>query len=188
MVSYREVEFTETSLIANSWYADSRFAPSQWETSLQSNAVSNWLGANLECSTFPLCWWLQLWCACCMLCVVVVCVFRLECSYLHENWKKTRVFIQCWKMTKTFFIIAHGLQSRCYSEPMGHHVLILYQGLTADLWFTWKQMTCHATPKSYRQVSNISRTKSQHLKDSRTVLRLSLPNPLKPDVKSRMKM
>ena len=40
----------------------------------------------------------------------------------------------------------------------------------------------------YRQVSNIRRTKSQHLKDSRTVLRLSLPNPLKADVKSRMKM
>ena len=39
----------------------------------------------------------------------------------------------------------------------------------------------------YRQVSNIRRTKSKHLKDSRTVLRLSLPNPLKPDVKSRMK-
>ena len=28
--------------------ADSRFAPSQWDTSLQSNAVSHWLGANLE--------------------------------------------------------------------------------------------------------------------------------------------
>ena len=28
--------------------ADSRLAPSQWETSLQSNAVSYWLGANLE--------------------------------------------------------------------------------------------------------------------------------------------
>ena len=28
--------------------ADSRFAPSQWETSLQSNAVSHWLGANLK--------------------------------------------------------------------------------------------------------------------------------------------
>ena len=28
--------------------ADSRFAPSQWETWLQSNAVSHWLGANLE--------------------------------------------------------------------------------------------------------------------------------------------
>ena len=41
---------------------------------------------------------------------------------------------------------------------------------------------------AYRQVSNIRRTESQHLKDYRTVLRLSLPNPLKPDVKSRMKM
>ena len=40
----------------------------------------------------------------------------------------------------------------------------------------------------YRQVSNIRRTKFQQLKDYRTVLRLSLPNPLKPDVKSRMKM
>ena len=28
--------------------ADSRLAPRQWETSLQSNAVSHWLGANLE--------------------------------------------------------------------------------------------------------------------------------------------
>ena len=27
---------------------DSRLAPSQWETSLRSNAVSHWLGANLE--------------------------------------------------------------------------------------------------------------------------------------------
>ena len=27
---------------------DSRLAPSQWETSLQSNAVSHWLGASLE--------------------------------------------------------------------------------------------------------------------------------------------
>ena len=28
--------------------ADSRFTPSQWETSLQSNAISHWLGTNLE--------------------------------------------------------------------------------------------------------------------------------------------
>ena len=41
---------------------------------------------------------------------------------------------------------------------------------------------------NYRQVSSIRCTISQHLKDSRTVLRLSLWNPLKPDVKSRMKM
>ena len=42
--------------------------------------------------------------------------------------------------------------------------------------------------KIYRQVSNIRRIKFQHLKYSYTVLRLSLLNPLKPDVKSRMKM
>ena len=34
--------------IGYSRMADSRLAPSQRETSLQSNAVSHWLGANLE--------------------------------------------------------------------------------------------------------------------------------------------
>ena len=32
--------------------ADSRLAPSQWETSLQSNTFSHWLGANLEASLY----------------------------------------------------------------------------------------------------------------------------------------
>ena len=32
--------------------ADSRLATSQWETSLQSNSVSHWLGANLESSLY----------------------------------------------------------------------------------------------------------------------------------------
>ena len=41
---------------------------------------------------------------------------------------------------------------------------------------------------SYRKISNISRTESQNLNDSRLVLQLSLPTPLKPVVKSRMKM
>ena len=40
----------------------------------------------------------------------------------------------------------------------------------------------------YCKVSNISRTKSQNLNDSHLVLKSSLPNPLKPGVKSRMKM
>ena len=38
--------------------ADSRFAPSQWETSLLCNAVSHWLGANLESALC--CTWKQL--------------------------------------------------------------------------------------------------------------------------------
>ena len=32
--------------------ADSRLAPSQWETSLRSNAISHWLGANLESALY----------------------------------------------------------------------------------------------------------------------------------------
>ena len=40
----------------------------------------------------------------------------------------------------------------------------------------------------YRQISNIRLTKSQNLPDSRLVLQLSFPNPLKPGVKSRIKM
>ena len=43
--------------------ADSRFAPSQWETSLQTNAVSHWLGANLELALHYLsqCWLIVTW-------------------------------------------------------------------------------------------------------------------------------
>ena len=37
---------------------DFRFAPSQWDTSLQSNAVSHWLGANLESASNAVSHWL----------------------------------------------------------------------------------------------------------------------------------
>ena len=35
--------------------AESRLAPSQWEMSLQSNAISHWLGANLESALYYHC-------------------------------------------------------------------------------------------------------------------------------------
>ena len=41
---------------------------------------------------------------------------------------------------------------------------------------------------TYRKVSNIRRTKSPNLNVPHLVLQLSLPNPMKPVVKSRMKM
>ena len=44
------------------------------------------------------------------------------------------------------------------------------------------------TPKMYHQTSNTRGTKSQNLYVSRLVLQLSLPSPLKTDVRSRMKM
>ena len=42
--------------------------------------------------------------------------------------------------------------------------------------------------ETYRKISNIRRTQSPNLNVSRLVLQLSLPNPMKPVVKSRMKM
>ena len=44
------------------------------------------------------------------------------------------------------------------------------------------------TETNYRQFSNIRRTQSQNTNVSRLVLQMFLPNPLKPDVKLRMKM
>ena len=42
--------------------------------------------------------------------------------------------------------------------------------------------------EEYCKISKIMHTKSQNLNVSRLVLQLSLPSPLKPGVKSRMKM
>ena len=44
------------------------------------------------------------------------------------------------------------------------------------------------TYKNYRKTSDVSRTNSQNLNDSPLVVQMLLPNPLKPGVKSRMKM
>ena len=41
---------------------------------------------------------------------------------------------------------------------------------------------------NYLKLSNISRTKSRNLNDSRLMLQLPFPNPLKSGVKSRVKM
>ena len=42
------IMYTTTPRVSTMYKADSRFAPSQWETLLQSNAVSHWLCANLD--------------------------------------------------------------------------------------------------------------------------------------------
>ena len=48
----------DCQIVSSQVRTDSRIAPSQWETSLQSNAVSHWLGAKLESALqVP---WLQL--------------------------------------------------------------------------------------------------------------------------------
>ena len=50
---FREILYTSCDVIEDAMYmTDSRLAPSQWETWLQSNAVSHWLGANLESTLY----------------------------------------------------------------------------------------------------------------------------------------
>ena len=51
-----------------------------------------------------------------------------------------------------------------------------------------KESLVVSSPYSYREISNISRTKSQNWTDSRPVFQLSSPNPFKPGVESTMKM
>ena len=41
---------------------------------------------------------------------------------------------------------------------------------------------------NYNKITDMRRTKSKNLNDSHLVLKSSLPNPLKPGVKPRMKM
>ena len=74
------------------------------------------------------------------------------------------------------------------------------QHKTQDIWpaLSWqifKMRLCHKTPyithhilEDYCQISNKRHTKSPNLNVSRLVLQLSLPNPLKPGVKSRVKI
>ena len=71
-------------------------------------------------------------------------------------------------------------------------VMLLWQPLFGDNISFYKE--ADTTMKSvhqrdtYREISNISRTKSEDLNFPRLVMQLSLYNILKPGVKSRMKM
>ena len=51
-----------------------------------------------------------------------------------------------------------------------------------------RRLASTTMPLTYRKVSNTRRTKYQNLNDSRLILQLSVPSPLKPSVKSIMKM
>ena len=65
--------------------------------------------------------------------------------------------------------------TRCPRDSLGNcHEYLLW---------TLMMHTC-----MYRKVSNIRRTQNQNLNNYRLNMQLPLPNPLKPGVKSRMKM
>ena len=78
---------------------DSKLAPSQWETLLQSNAVSRWLGANLG-SAF---------CKCTIDVVVYNTSFhRSYCCLDHGAWRvdKVTIYNQMDSKVHCFFLYA----------------------------------------------------------------------------------
>ena len=80
--------------------ADSRLAPSYWERSLQSNAVSHWLGANLESALLMVnAHWMTV--------TTVHAVLHIK----HFWW--------CFSVT-TFTFNLHTLQDRCLECTQRH--------------------------------------------------------------------
>ena len=70
--------------------------------------------------------------------------------------------------------------------PISDHISSIILQMVKKVFYS-----CHDTYfvlSYYRKVSNIRRTEFQNINDSRPVLQLSLPNLLKPCIKSRMKM
>ena len=121
------------------------------------------------------------------------------CSGSNKSRTKTR--LQEWNNRRTFH--GHGTEGDLlwpvFRSLGGNHGVDLLHG---ELWIhcrRWRSaeswLSCevgifkwnHGMYKS-REFSSISCTKSQNLNIARLVLQLSLPNPSKPDRKSRMRM
>ena len=91
--------------------------------------------------------------------------FHLNSINLHHinvnEWHEVQIWIQYSSMEYSMHLVCiHGVALPCI--------------------YIWKDM--------YRKITNTRRTKFQYLNDSHFVLQLSLPIPLKPGVKLRMKM
>ena len=81
----------------------------------------------------------------------------------------------------------HGNHIECHVGDRPHNPAYLSALYPIRQAISSPPVGCHPVcwaANEYRQVSNIRRTKTQHLKYSRTVLQLSLPNPLKPEVEN----
>ena len=113
--------------LADNGRADSRLAPSQWETSLQSNALSHWLGANLKSSLngillcqpyFPVHTALWHWAR------------QLQCVHIAINESKFRC------------VSFEGLIRRCHSELIHwtRHKLANILQTSVSCVFSWKGM------------------------------------------------
>ena len=142
-------------------------------------------------------------------CIVFLGTFAM--AYTLKHFRTARFFPSIVRMLQLLRVTSHEHHGVSNHQQPKCLFNSFYQasnkgniGITSPLWKGTQGMDsplkgpvvleispCHDPSISildYHQVSNIRRTKSQHTQDSRTVLRLSLPNPLKWDVKSKILM
>ena len=106
---------------------------------------------------------------------------RYSCS---EPILRDPLRIPCWKkggLLHAIFQHQADWCGFCRSTSAGY----------SECWFPKHNTDLNLTAvpfETYRKVSNIRRTKCQNLNDSRLVLQLPVPNPLKPSIKSIIQM
>ena len=88
-------------------------------------------------------------------------------------------------LVHTLFFVWVGLFGSANCVALPHTADIIRWCITFEVKV---QCNMHTADPKYHKISNIRRTKSPNLNVSRPVLQLSLPNPMKPGLKSRMKM
>ena len=86
---------------------DSRLVSSQWETSLQSNGISHWLGANLEWALYSMDLFFNSsfnW--------SFICIFRNECVYAKCVWFCTEL-LSCLLWLLIYYLATSSWLRKC---------------------------------------------------------------------------
>ena len=130
-------------------------------------------------------------------CLVPYCDFLIDQAV--TIWNQAIVMLAHWKVISNSFVIDLSMELfivnhiRISTEKVGccnwSKYLVSLHIVVITQWGSFtSQVSSHNLAAIYRKISNIRHTKSPNLNVSHLVLQLSLPNPMKPGVKSRMKM
>ena len=131
--------------------------------------------------------WLKKWSIICKIwCFRHLLIYTLGTLWKTSIWQK--IFITT--VLSALLVITKQLLNPVSSENNDLHqprnITLIH---TLHYWINHEyHLITSSVCTTYRKISNIRRTKSQNLNDFHFVLKSSLPNLLKPGVKSRMKM
>ena len=112
---------------------------------------------------------------------------QVEWNEWPQTIKKSDKWV-CWSLF--FFLFFFRKKSLTFFIPQFWSGFLLnrwWYSLRLDSWF-WQHVMKEMHSRDYRQTSNVKRTTSQHSNVSRFVTQLSLPDTLKPSVRSIINM